>query len=172
MSDSEGSSHEVATEKKRSKGQKRSKADSTKRKAKRPKKDKNAPKRAKTAFIIFSSEMRPDLKRKHPEYGFSELGKELAKLWRAVSEEEKKRFEQLAAEDKQRYDREKRTYEQTKGKDESSSSSKKERKDSKKSKSKSKKSKKDSKVSATLPRRMLRRALEISSMALPLSRVF
>jgi len=135
MSESEGSSHEAAPVKERSKGTKRSKSESTKRKTKRPKKDKDAPKRAKTAFIIYSSAKRPELKKTAPTLTFADIGRRLAEMWRGESAEEKQHFEQRAAEDKVRYDREKRAYEQTKGKDE--------KKTKEKPAKKSKKSKKD-----------------------------
>lgn len=53
-----------------------SKDSGSKKKAK-VKKDPNAPKKASTSFLIFSSEMRPKLKAENPDMSFGELGKKV-----------------------------------------------------------------------------------------------
>ncbi|CAJ1896816.1 unnamed protein product [Cylindrotheca closterium] len=67
------------------------------------KKDPNAPKRGTTSFMYFSSEMRPKIKEENPDISFGDTGKELGARFRALSPEEKKKYEDMAAEDKIRY---------------------------------------------------------------------
>jgi len=74
------------------------------------KKDKNAPKKAKTAFIFFSSDFRPILKEQNPEYTFSQLAKELGNRWKKMKPQEKKKYEDNAVKDKKRYEKEKKDY--------------------------------------------------------------
>jgi len=73
-------------------------------------KDPNAPKRAKTAYLCFVSESRESLKKANPTLTFGELGRLLGEQWRAVSEEERKKYEAIAEEDRKRYHREKEEY--------------------------------------------------------------
>lgn len=67
------------------------------------KKDKNAPKRAMTSFLCFSNEMRPKLKKEHPDMTFAELGRQLGALFRELTPEGKEKYEQMANRDKDRY---------------------------------------------------------------------
>ena len=74
------------------------------------KKDPNAPKRALSAFMFFSQEMRPKVKEENAEASFGELGKLIGVAWKNVSEEEKKKYEDMNKEDKERYDKEMAAY--------------------------------------------------------------
>lgn len=74
------------------------------------KKDPNAPKRAMSGFMFFSNHMRPKLKARHPDITFLELGTEIGKLWRGLSNAKRKPYMQLANEDKARYQDEKANY--------------------------------------------------------------
>jgi hypothetical protein len=80
------------------------------KKEKRKKKDPNAPKRPKNAFILFSGEMRPNIKEIHPEWTIGEVGKELGSHWRAMSDKDKKQFQDQSKKDKVRYDKEMVSY--------------------------------------------------------------
>jgi len=64
----------------------------TKTRGKRSKraKDPNAPKKPQTAYFIFSSERRPQLKTLHPEKKITELAKLLGDEWKEKDESEKK----------------------------------------------------------------------------------
>jgi len=80
------------------------------KRVRRTKKDKNAPKKGKTAFIIFSNETRPIVKDEQPELTFAEIAKEIASRWKAVDAATKKRVEKLAEKDKERYVKEMENY--------------------------------------------------------------
>ena len=73
---------------------------------KKKKKDPNAPKRGTTAFMFYSAKMRPIIKEEKPETTFTEMGKLIGEKWREISSEEKKKFEAMANEDKERYNKE------------------------------------------------------------------
>ncbi|KAA0162449.1 hypothetical protein FNF31_03248 [Cafeteria roenbergensis] len=68
---------------------------------------KPGPKRAATAFFIFSGKQRAAIKADHPEWGVTDVSKELGRQWRELSDDEKIPYNELAAEDKARYAREK-----------------------------------------------------------------
>jgi hypothetical protein len=80
------------------------------RKKKRAKKDPNAPKRALSAFFFFSNEKRPEVQGRHPEWKVGQVAQELGRMWKALTEEEKKVYEDRANNDKQRYAEEMRSY--------------------------------------------------------------
>ena len=54
------------------------------------------------------------VKQENPGIAFTEIGKVLGEKWRQVSADEKKPFEDQAAEDKARYEREMAAYKATK----------------------------------------------------------
>eukprot|EP01147_Barroeca_monosierra_P002940 gene2941-8177_t len=80
------------------------------KKKKGRKKDPNAPKGAKSAYIIFSTGMRNTLKKENPQMTQSELLSECGKLWKELSADEKREYEEAAAIDKTRYENEKMKY--------------------------------------------------------------
>lgn len=59
-------------------------------KTKRAKKDKNAPKRPRTAFLCFSIERRPVVSKENPELGFGEVAKAVSAEWKELSDKERK----------------------------------------------------------------------------------
>ena len=80
-----------------------------------PKKvDPNKPKRAQSAYFIFSNEKRPDLMKKAKENGgkvdVTVVSKELGKMWSELSDKKKKPYEKIAAQDKERYKKEMEEY--------------------------------------------------------------
>jgi len=75
----------------------------SKRKGKKKKKDPNAPKRAVTSFMLYSSKMRPIIKEENPDIKFTEMGKLIGKKWGELSSEGQKEFIVMAEKDKQRY---------------------------------------------------------------------
>ncbi|KAK9811520.1 hypothetical protein WJX72_005220 [[Myrmecia] bisecta] len=79
-------------------------------KAKRKKKDKNAPKKGLSAFMFFSSGMREQVKAENPGIAFGEIGKVMGEKWKQVSPEERAKYEQMAANDKERYARDMEAY--------------------------------------------------------------
>jgi len=61
------------------------------------------PKKAMTAFMLFSQKLRPKVKEDHPDASFGEVGKILGALWRDLTKEEKEEYETMAKEEKVRY---------------------------------------------------------------------
>jgi hypothetical protein len=80
------------------------------RKNKRATKDPHAPKRASGAYVFFTNDARPKVLQDCPGIKFVDLGKELGKRWRALPPEEKKKYEDMAAEDKVRFQMEMQQY--------------------------------------------------------------
>jgi structure-specific recognition protein 1 len=80
------------------------------KKSKQNKKDPNAPKKAMTAYTIFSAAKRNGLKETQPELSFGELGAELGKQWRELSDEGKVQWHEEAATQKARYEKEMEGY--------------------------------------------------------------
>merc|ERR1712086_1171995 len=82
---------------------------------KKKKKDPNAPKRGKSAYILFSSEHRARVKASNPDASAPEMLSLLGAEWQqlksdSTAKSELDRFNQLAADDKARYEREMASY--------------------------------------------------------------
>jgi len=75
--------------------------------AAKPKKNPNAPKRPLSAYMFFSQDWRERIKTENPEAGFGEIGKLLGAKWKEMEEEDKKPYNEQAAADKVRAEREK-----------------------------------------------------------------
>jgi hypothetical protein len=76
-------------------GQTKTKAKKTKTKGDS---DKDKPKRAPSAFLLFSSAKRAAVKKQNPEFSFGEVGKELGRMWREdIAETEKEIWKAAAA---------------------------------------------------------------------------
>lgn len=80
------------------------------KRSKRGPKDPAAPKRASGAYVFFTNEMRPKVLHEFPGIKFVDLGKVLGERWRALTPTEKKRYEEMAAEDKIRFQVEMQQY--------------------------------------------------------------
>jgi len=80
-------------------------------KPKRAKKDKDAPKRGRSAYIFFCEDKRSEVKTHNPELGFGEVARELAELWKQLTDDDKKPYNAKADRDKKRYEKEKAAYE-------------------------------------------------------------
>jgi len=91
------------------------KADSKKRA--RPAKDPNAPKRPTTAYFYFSADKREDIVAKNPGIKVTDVAKKIGEQWGALSEHEKKKYNDKAAADKDRYNREIANYTPPEGAD-------------------------------------------------------
>jgi len=77
---------------------------------KRKKKDPDAPKRAMSSFMFFANHRRAELRKANPDMKITEIGKELGKMWKDLSEDERKPYQAQADEDKVRYTKEKESY--------------------------------------------------------------
>lgn len=80
--------------------------------SKKKKKDKNAPKKNLSTWILFSKAERPKVKKEFPDMKPKEVMGELAKRWKIAKEDEDamEEFKILAEEDKKRYEEEKKNY--------------------------------------------------------------
>ncbi|KAI3381977.1 hypothetical protein SNEBB_008048 [Seison nebaliae] len=67
-------------------------------------KDPNAPKRPLSAFFMYCAEERSKVKSEKPSMGIGEIAKELGERWNKVTPEFRKKYEELAAKDKARYE--------------------------------------------------------------------
>jgi len=81
------------------------------RRNRRAPKDPDAPKRASGAYVFFTNEMRPEVMKQFPGIKFVEMGRILGERWRALTKEDKVKFEEMAQEDKKRFQTEMMEYE-------------------------------------------------------------
>jgi len=87
-----------------------SKASPKKMKRAKKEKDPNAPKRALSAFFVFSNEKRAAIAKAHPAWKVGEVAADLGRQWREMNAGAKKKYEDVAAKDKARYDAEMKKY--------------------------------------------------------------
>ncbi|CAI2370029.1 unnamed protein product [Moneuplotes crassus] len=74
---------------------------------------KSGPKRPMSPFFQFSKNRMEQLKQQNPDLSIKEVTMLLAQEWRALTPEAKSQFEELAANDKERYEREKKELNQS-----------------------------------------------------------
>ena len=72
--------------------------------------DPDRPKRAKSAYIFFSDDLRASVKAQHAGISAVDVMKRLGEAWRALTPEQKEPFNRLHLQDKQRYDEVMKTY--------------------------------------------------------------
>jgi len=72
--------------------------------------DPNKPKRAMSAYFLYSQAFRKTVKEEHPEASFGETARILAAQFRELSEKERRKWEKKAEHDKMRYQEEMKTY--------------------------------------------------------------
>lgn len=77
---------------------------------KKPKKDPNKPKRNLSAFFIYSTEVREDVRKENPELKFGEIARFISTQFKALSGDERAVYDKKAALDKERYQREMAKY--------------------------------------------------------------
>lgn len=74
------------------------------------KKNKNMPKKAKSAYFFYCDEKRPALleneKKKGGKVNIGVVAKELGKMWQKLSADKKKKYEKMNLKDKERYEKE------------------------------------------------------------------
>jgi hypothetical protein len=76
----------------------------------RAKKPKNAPKNAKSAYIFYCQDERPNVKTENPDLDAKEVLKVLGGKWKEADEETKAKYQKMSEEDKIRYADEMKTY--------------------------------------------------------------
>jgi hypothetical protein len=91
-------------------------------KTKKKTKDPNAPKRNLNSYMLYTGEVRKQVAAVNPSLKVTEVVKIIGKQWRELSDEAKKKYVDLAAEDKVRYKKEFEAY-QNPSTDEPASSS-------------------------------------------------
>ena len=64
------------------------------------------PKRPMVAFMFFSIEQRPSVQKKNPSLGIADISKVLGQQWRGMTAGQKAKYEEKAAKDKIRYEKE------------------------------------------------------------------
>mmetsp|Transcript_3288 Transcript_3288/g.6068 ORF Transcript_3288/g.6068 Transcript_3288/m.6068 type:complete len:228 (-) Transcript_3288:70-753(-) len=79
------------------------------RKAKKER-DPNAPKRAKSAYLLYQNAMRDQFRTENPGMTFGQLSKYTSAMYKCLTPEEKELWDHRAAEDKARYDAEMSAY--------------------------------------------------------------
>lgn len=87
-------------------------------KTKKKKKDPNAPKKNLTAYFMFQKEVRPQIVADNPNLKVSEVAKEIGEQWKNLDQDQKSKYEKLAEQDKERYQREMEAYNSKRGDDE------------------------------------------------------
>lgn len=80
---------------------------------KKPAKDPNAPKRPSTPWIFFYSDQVRPMKSQHPDKSTKEICSLLGQKWQKMTKKQKKKYEDLAAKDRERYATEKEAYDKT-----------------------------------------------------------
>ena len=78
----------------------------------RRKKDRNAPKRPRNAYLVFLDRHRPALQAAQPHSAMKELTKEMAKEWQNVTPEERATCDAIAHQNKLAYEEAMRAYQQ------------------------------------------------------------
>lgn len=83
-----------------------------KKKQKRKKKDPNAPKRHLSAYMYFAKEKREELVLSNPalKSDIAQMGKIIGSLWSKANAQEKQKYENMAMQDKIRYEKQKEEY--------------------------------------------------------------
>lgn len=72
---------------------------------------KTGPKRPLSGYMYFCKDARADVKTDNPEMSPKDITKELGRLWKELSDEEKAPYEESASSDKTRFTREKKSIE-------------------------------------------------------------
>jgi len=81
---------------------------------KKAKKDKNAPKRAISAFFFYQKTRRESLKTEQKDLTNKQLISKMSEEWKNLSEDQRKPYQKMAEQDKARYEKDKKEYEKTK----------------------------------------------------------
>jgi hypothetical protein len=77
---------------------------------KKAKKNKVGPKKPLNAYLIFVNSERDQCVRQHPTWPITEVVRHLGRLWKNMDEDDKKVYNDLAANDRERYEREVRDF--------------------------------------------------------------
>jgi len=78
-------------------------------------KDPDAPKRAASSYIFFQNDLRQELRKQYPHISAAEVMARVSKQWAEMTREQKAPYERLQAEAKQKWETEKRAYDERRG---------------------------------------------------------
>uniref|UniRef100_A0AC35F304 FACT complex subunit SSRP1 n=1 Tax=Panagrolaimus sp. PS1159 TaxID=55785 RepID=A0AC35F304_9BILA len=107
--DSDGEKKKKSSHKKEKRDKEKSGTSSSSRKrGEKKRKDPNAPKRATSAYFHWMNEIRSSITK--PGMGVAEVAKEAGRLWKEMSDADKKPYEEKSKEDKERYEKEMKEY--------------------------------------------------------------
>lgn len=84
--------------------------DPTSGKRKKKKKDPNAPKKALSAYFLFSMAERPKVKAENPDIKFGDIARMISARYKAMSDSERAKWDKKAAAEKERYAEEMEEY--------------------------------------------------------------
>ena len=101
--DGDDDKEDSAPKKKAKKKKKSEVSSSLKKKKGKKKKDPNAPKRAMTAYFLFANSRRQEIKAENPDISFGDLNKQIGAEFKALSEEERRPWDEKAEKDKERF---------------------------------------------------------------------
>ena len=76
-------------------------------------KDPEQPKRARGSFVFFTFDMRPKVMEEYPGIKFVDMGVILGERWRALPVDDKQKYEEMAQDDKMRFNKEMEEYSAT-----------------------------------------------------------
>jgi len=76
------------------------------------KKDPDAPKRPKTAYLCYAVAVRSQVQKDNPEMKFVDITRKISEQWKALTADERKPYDDMAAKDKERYEKAKKAYEE------------------------------------------------------------
>lgn len=99
------------------------------KKKRKPKRDPNKPKRNMSAFFLYSNANRARIKVENEGIAFGAVAKLLSAEFKQITAEEREKWDQLAREDKERYQRQMEDYEPPSDEEEEVTSKKKRKKD-------------------------------------------
>ena len=80
------------------------------KKPRKKRRDKDKPKRAMSAYLVFLNKHRDETQKKNPSWSVTDVTKELAAKWKTVSQSERDECQRVSDEDKARYYREMQNY--------------------------------------------------------------
>lgn len=63
-------------------------------------------KRPQSSYFLWQNDKRAGIKEKNPDKKIGELAKIMGEEWKKISDKEKKKYEDMAAKDKERYEKE------------------------------------------------------------------
>jgi len=91
-----------------------SKSTSSSGKKSKPIKDKNAPKKNLSSYMLYANANRDKIKEKNPDISFGDMGRLIGQKFKSLSTEDREKWDARARKDKERYKQEMAAYEQKK----------------------------------------------------------